>query len=206
MTGDRNYKHICDRLGNVFCPDHKLSLIKEHFSENIDSPRRFDRINNIAKLLRILEKRDCLSTEEISPLKYIARELQDNNIIALIEAYESYDKSPQVPISNERNVKNRVIPQIEVDPIERVYRLICSEIGQKWKDLARALSVPEGQIDDLEHRYLRISDMTREVLLFHREASDERYWKVKLCNGLTVARRNDLRLQIQDLFARHGLM
>ncbi|KAJ8917544.1 hypothetical protein NQ315_005593 [Exocentrus adspersus] len=216
MTRDLTeiYLDIRTRIMETPCPDLKLQEFKLHFRNDMDSERRYDRITNLMSLIRILEKRDVLRPDSLDPFNYLAEQLQRKDIIRFINNPD--DERPVLvqPLTsnighyneNGSTTTSRVLPQIDPDPERRVYDLICADIGKKWKDFARALKIPEGFIDELEdkHRH-RIPEMTREVIVYHRQSCDPRYWRVELCQGLIKARRSDLSLSVEKVFAMHGL-
>lgn len=85
--------------------------------------------------------------------------------------------------------------------MRKIYKLISEEIGAKWKDFARALTIREGSIDELMTRYERVSERVNEILLYHETTCcDKRLWKSKLLEALLEVRRNDLRKEIQLIF------
>lgn len=89
--------------------------------------------------------------------------------------------------------------------MRRIYDLICREIGLNWKEFARNLKISEGYIDQLDYKYrYNISEMVREVITYHKENCDIRYWKCDLVNALEDARRRDLGREVQRLFAMHS--
>lgn len=47
--------------------------------------------------------------------------------------------------------------------------------------------------------------MVREVITYHKENCDPRYWQTKLCNALADARRKDLSRKVQYIFAMHSV-
>lgn len=85
-------------------------------------------------------------------------------------------------------------------PLDRARSLIAESIGQKWQDFARALRVPEGEIDQLAR--LAISPMNRvyQIIDYHqRNCYDSRQFEITLLEALGEARRNDLRLKVQNI-------
>nr|CAI5869637.1 unnamed protein product [Callosobruchus analis] len=99
-----------------------------------------------------------------------------------------------------------VLPEISADPDRHVFEEISSQIGKKWKDFARALGIGEGHIDELQTTYsYRTFEIVMEVLKYHKNSSDERYWKLSLYRALEKARRNDLSKYVKELYARHGM-
>lgn len=68
-----------------------LTILKELFREDINSVRRYERVNTISQLLQVLEIRDVLSEDNVGPLKVIARKLANgNHILSRINEYEEF--------------------------------------------------------------------------------------------------------------------
>ncbi|CAH1117464.1 unnamed protein product [Phaedon cochleariae] len=226
MAAKVEYLEIRNSICSMACPDRYLVQIKYKFHREIDSNRLYDRITTLPYLIRILEKRDVLNIACIDAFRLIAKMLNNKRVDALIEGYgkaKQHVIAPPpaavhrpvlgpIPSENLNNMRvsahhmenNPVIPLLDSDPLVRVKDLICSDIGKKWKDLARAIGVREGEIDLLEERYPRISDRVQEVLRFHEQKNGNSKWK--LCNALDIARRKDLRMEIQEIFEEHNMM
>lgn len=94
------------------------------------------------------------------------------------------------------------MPPVPKSVIQKVNTLIRTEIGSKWKEFARALSVQEGLIDKLESQYRgNIYDMVQEVLKYEEEKylPNMDLWQSRLKNALEEARRKDLSKKIDDI-------
>lgn len=90
--------------------------------------------------------------------------------------------------------------------VDRINNVIQSEIGGKWRELARALSIPEGMIDELEENNTRsIREYTREILLYHKENCGTNFelWRSVLQRALVQARRTDLSERIDRILQLH---
>lgn len=72
-----------------------LSTIKEKYRNHINSPRRYEQIGSIGELLRVLEIRDVLSVNNVEPLKEIANELENSNV--LLEKINEYERNNVAP-------------------------------------------------------------------------------------------------------------
>lgn len=85
---------------------------------------------------------------------------------------------------------------------QRINELVATDIGNKWKDFARALNIKEGKIDELDEKYRSIPDRVYNILQFHRSnprCTNERNYVLSIANALTKARRNDLRKQVEEI-------
>lgn len=88
------------------------------------------------------------------------------------------------------------------DVVNKVHELILSEIGVKWVEFGRALNVKESKLDQLKMKYCNQTEScVKDVLAFHMENVHPREWKFMLVEALTKARRNDLRREVEKLFA-----
>lgn len=68
-----------------------LSSLKELFRDNINSVRRFEQINSIGQLLKVLEIRDLLSEDNVEPLKTIALQVTNSkDVLKKITDYENF--------------------------------------------------------------------------------------------------------------------
>lgn len=66
-----------------------IRAMKDLYQQQINSIRRFEQIETVGQLLKVLEKRDVLSEENILPLKVLAQQLPNNNdILKIIDEYE----------------------------------------------------------------------------------------------------------------------
>lgn len=84
----------------------------------------------------------------------------------------------------------------------RINSIIATEIGRKWKEFARALNVKEGKIDELEVNHSELYGRVIAVLEIHKTQSVlscNRARVSAILNGLTTARRNDLRQKVENI-------
>ncbi|KAG5865702.1 hypothetical protein JTB14_002693 [Gonioctena quinquepunctata] len=202
MDVENEYINIRNTVNRIFCTAEDLDRLKCHFRSAIDSERSLDRINGLSRLIRILEKRDSLNSKNIEPFQTIARFFNRQDLLDWFNNYGALRVSAEIPTQpmplhrfQQNPNEPPVLPSLQRDPVERVIVLICSEIGQKWKDFARSLEVREGPIDELEAKYATISERAREILRFHRQNAGEQMWKMLLYDGLDRARRKDLRIE-----------
>lgn len=85
-------------------------------------------------------------------------------------------------------------------PLDKVRYKIASSIGQKWQDFARALKVPEGIIDQLARSSVTPMERVYRIIEYHQQNSyDRRQFEMKLLEALAEARRNDLRVDVQNI-------
>lgn len=96
MVTEERYLKLRERLTNISCPGNKLNILKEYFKISIDSDRRFDRIRNLQNLIRILEKRDIISPNNIASIRYIAVVLERNEIVQLINFFDAPEQTERI--------------------------------------------------------------------------------------------------------------
>ncbi|RZC33371.1 uncharacterized protein BDFB_010838 [Asbolus verrucosus] len=204
MSSDSTYPTIYNKIANIRCSDVELKNVKFIFESEINSKRRFDAIRSLTDLLRVLEKRDSLNPDKVGPLRVIAKEFQKSSVLHLLDCYNGgHSTNTSYNNNDTRYVYNReefpVLPKIPADPKMRAYRLIATNIGQKWKDFARVLKIPEGHIDDLGSAYNNTAERVYEILRYH-EQNDRLLWRSNLLSALSDARRKDLRDEVQRIF------
>lgn len=66
-----------------------LKKLKDFYHADIDSERKFEKINSIGQLLNILEIRDLVSEDNLGPLKDICWRLKDQELIKRICEFEN---------------------------------------------------------------------------------------------------------------------
>lgn len=89
-----NYSHLKQQIilsaGQSDKHSQILGVLKEYYKDEIDSPRRYENINTIGELMRVLEIRDILSEDNVMPLKEVASRLSNNReLLRKIDIYES---------------------------------------------------------------------------------------------------------------------
>uniref|UniRef100_A0A6P7FJL9 Uncharacterized protein LOC114331028 n=1 Tax=Diabrotica virgifera virgifera TaxID=50390 RepID=A0A6P7FJL9_DIAVI len=198
IANRNNFANFAESINNDFCTIRQLDFLKQCFKDDIDSNRTFSRIHTLQELRNILIKRDC----DLQLLAHKLNQIRPDRPSNIVQP-------EQVPVQNGYIRREPVnvpdipaFPSVPTDPIERIDQLISLEIGHKWKDLARALLIPEGQIDELNR--IPIDEATRRVLRYHRNR--EPMWKTSLVRGLQIARRGDLSLQVQTILERSNLI
>lgn len=90
---------------------------------------------------------------------------------------------------------------------ECIFKLISTEIGVRWKDLARNLNVPEAEIDKLAATdSTQISERVRHVLRYFETncMGNAQFKATTLIRALQLSRRRDLANQVQDALDRIG--
>ncbi|OAD62898.1 Death domain-containing adapter protein BG4, partial [Eufriesea mexicana] len=77
-----------------------LSALKEYYAKYINSNRKLSQIKDLRTLLKILEKRDVLSYNNVDPLLYISIHfLNDLQIESKLRDYKLYLQKIQYPLS-----------------------------------------------------------------------------------------------------------
>jgi hypothetical protein len=143
------------------------------FQSVINSKRRSDYIHNFNDLLTVLEKRGCIGEANVGPFEGIVMLLPNCDILKnTIHNYQCYrnrlrrllvnHESPAPPLHSQNNSadpgrsKNAdAIPSSNTVLPDAALNCVCENIGTNWKDLARNLSMHEGDIDEIEEKYPR---------------------------------------------------
>ncbi|XP_041976676.1 uncharacterized protein LOC121731344 [Aricia agestis] len=204
-------QQIVLRVGKSDGHSHILKVLKDFYSEDIDSKRRYEQIDTLGKLLRVLEIRDVLSEDNVAPLKEICRRLSDNELLFLINEYENSYK--QKLYTSHNAVQSQ--PAFEKEPAEKPVRhlheslsprklkrledTLVQEIGTFWRDLARNLKIRECDIDNIDSNYTSSEEKAREVLELYKTIWDPQKWFYVLCNALEKSRRKDLCKSLQKI-------
>ena len=80
--------------------------------------------------------------------------------------------------------------------------MISTEIGRKWRELARELGIKESQLDDIDESQRDIKSKMRRVLNFSEE-SDGNIFEKRLLDALPACGRKDLGNQIRRILQRN---
>ncbi|XP_014363501.2 fas-associated death domain protein [Papilio machaon] len=194
-----------------------LGVLKEYYKDEIDSPRRYENINTIGELMRVLEIRDILSEDNVMPLKEVASRLSNNReLLRKIHNYES-THVPRGNINqyvidqhcNHSTYKNETIETMNSNPLgtmskrkkERILETITEEIGIFWRDLARNLKIRECVIDEIDLNNKNLSMKAAKLLEAYEHKADPQRWFFVLCEALEKARRKDISRSLQDIMS-----
>ncbi|XP_038210185.1 fas-associated death domain protein [Zerene cesonia] len=194
------------------CEKHNriLNQLKNLYKKDIHSKRRFEQINTIGQLLRILEIREVLSEDNVSPLKEIACLLQSNDLLKSISEYElthvprtymNYYAHHNVSESESIDSipKGHPYGNISARKKARINETIVEEIGTYWRDLARNLKIQENRIDEIDTQKYTLTDKARELLKIYQHKADPQRGFYVLCDALEKARRKDLSKNLQEI-------
>ncbi|KAM3962352.1 fas-associated death domain protein-like [Aphomia sociella] len=199
--------------------DEPLSSLKLFYKEKINSPRRFDQIDTLWKLLSILEIRDVLSKHDVEPLKEIARRTNNSHdLLKMIADYESrnvqyecqnnyyygtdYEPKHMVTYRNEHPGHNITSYNTSggMSPKEqRIYETVKEQIGSYWCVLARKLKIRECHIDEINRTNDDLYVKASKVMELYKRKADPQNWFIILCHALDKAQREDLTETIQDI-------
>ncbi|KAH9629036.1 hypothetical protein HF086_007521 [Spodoptera exigua] len=189
--------------------------MKELFRDHINSVRKFEQINNISQLLKILEIRDVLSEDNVECLKNIAMKLPNSNdVLQKIADYEKihvprenvnyYTVKPQdlkKKESEDSYISTNPLSNMSERKKQRIYDTITQEIGSFWRDLARNLQIREWEIDNIDFQNQTLHDKATKLLKAYELKADTQRWFFVLCEALEKSRRKDLVRSIQDIMA-----
>ncbi|CAL7943329.1 unnamed protein product [Xylocopa violacea] len=99
MKTETEYLSLCEEFLSVaqcHSDESTLSNLKKYYAPCIDSNRKLSQIKDIRALIKVLEKRDALSCDNIEPLLYISNNfLNDCEIQSKLNDYLNYLKNIQ---------------------------------------------------------------------------------------------------------------
>lgn len=86
----------------LFIDSGTLDELKFYYMNNIESKRKLSKVTDLQTLIRLLEKRDIVSYDQIEPLRYISKKfVVDPNLESKLQDYENWVKSmPQLYLCN----------------------------------------------------------------------------------------------------------
>ncbi|EFA04650.1 Fas (TNFRSF6)-associated via death domain [Tribolium castaneum] len=191
---------LCNEIASIRCPSEQLKILKERYQTVINSNRRLENIRSLSELIKVLEKRNYLNSSNTQALSDIASEFKQPEVLHSLRNVQIEDNHVNCNACNSHSPEEYSgFVRIPKSTKDRVYKCIAEGIGQKWTDFARALGIPEGDIDDL-NTVRSTSARAYKILAFHEQNCDRYRWRSKLLEALTDARRKDLRLKVQDIF------
>ncbi|CAK9802127.1 Fas-associated death domain protein [Anthophora quadrimaculata] len=219
---EKEFLHIRSEFLSVarVCIDESiLSVLKKHYEHYIDSNRKLSQIKDIIALLKVLEKRDVLSCNNIEPLVYISNNfLNDPLIQKKLNDYKIYlQNKPYTPLYNmyqdldEDNEASKESSHKHVDQktnysedeiaLQQILLLHISErIGRSWRDTVRYLGLQEYQIDVIQNNHaFDLKEQSYQALKLCISQDKSGNWKLNLIQALEKARRRDLKEFAENL-------
>ncbi|XP_014276468.1 uncharacterized protein [Halyomorpha halys] len=200
-----NYRQIFQLLCDSKLSDENLESIKRKFKDYINSVRRYENINNMEELLKILEKRCVIGYNNIGKLYDIVEEVDDVSKKKigrhLVIQSDWLSKTPKAPINlafyQDKQIHSS-IPEFSL-PFE-VMNYISRNIDRFWKNFARALQIiPEKEIDLIEDHN---GDKTRKCLeVFVHEVKCQRLSNPygTLLSALEIINRRDIKEYVENV-------
>ncbi|XP_067140013.1 uncharacterized protein [Centruroides vittatus] len=186
------YKKIADFIENKIGSSNVQNL-KNDFKHIIDSERVFDTINTFSQLFGILEDRDALNDNDVSPLEHILNKLDRNDDIDIIKrilnvfiklSHMQYkckvckcqtNFNPSCIPNNEdfEACKPASVPEDKFDELQAVINYLCKNLGPDWKKLARALRILEPTIQSIVHDHIRqVEEQAYQMLMLWRTTNE----------------------------------
>ncbi|XP_069684238.1 fas-associated death domain protein [Periplaneta americana] len=203
--------------------DH-LKILLVTFQQVIKSKRRSSYINNFNDLIAILEKRGHIGDHSVEPLKQIVDLIPNQNVSNRIMnnfqafrhrsrnegAYTSSGNtslpfySPDNSIGSAGSRRSNTINNNNALP-EAVVNLVCGDIGTHWRDLARNLSIREGDIDEIEVLHPRqLKERAYECMKRFQKETDPDKAQLKLLHALEKCGRKDIKEGVEELLSRRS--
>ncbi|XP_023716490.1 fas-associated death domain protein [Cryptotermes secundus] len=204
--------------------DKHLKNFISTFQPIINSKRRSSYVNNFNDLITILEKRGHVGETDIAPYQEIINLLPNpdilNEIMSDFQVHRSRNRiqglymnhGPTAPFYSQNNSSgsgrsrrsdsftnnNSVLPEAVLDRV-------CKDIGTHWRDLARNLSIREGEIDDIEVQYPRnLKERAYECMKRFINETDPYKVRQKLLRALDECGRRDLREDVEEILNRRA--
>lgn len=169
-----------------------LEELKNMFSDEIGSKRRYDRISNVEELIDCLERADELAEDNVVALRRMC-----GNHPSLARALDEYTPPEKVSDTLNRYQEMRLAEelqqQLRIAPVQlhppsapaavatpppsqnytspaaytqqkraAVFKKISEELGRFWRRLGRAAEIGEGAMDEIEQRYP--NDLKSQIL------------------------------------------
>lgn len=83
IVSEEDYMFLCDVVLNI---DHNITFnnleaLKEHYKHLINSSRRLENIGTLRDLVKVLEKRGCISPKNITILYEIAAKFNQSHLL-----------------------------------------------------------------------------------------------------------------------------
>ncbi|XP_047514316.1 uncharacterized protein LOC125055774 [Pieris napi] len=218
MTLLSSYTHLKQQVvynvGSSDIQGNLLNQLKEFYRDDIDSTRRLEQIKTIGQLLRVLEIRDVLSENNVTPLKEIARRIKNNELLKKISEYEqSHDHREHLNFYAAENTQSSsyyketetALPSghpygnITLRKKNRINETIVEQIGTSWRDLGRNLKLQEHRIDEIDKQQNSLKDKAYEILHVYEDRADPQRGFLVLCHALEKSRRKDLCRKLQEI-------
>ncbi|XP_022253423.1 uncharacterized protein LOC106469253 isoform X2 [Limulus polyphemus] len=152
------YENLKSRvLKNIelICVDDK---IRNDFREESESWRDLKKVTSMKELIQLLEDRDVLTEWNVAIFEKLVKLLGNKESVDLIKAYKKLELSDTTPQCSVCHCKIQITP-VQLDPVlysasdsdemESAMLYISRNYGCRWKHLARALKVREGDIDNI---------------------------------------------------------
>ncbi|CAK9832403.1 Fas-associated death domain protein [Anthophora retusa] len=195
-----------------------LSVLKKYYEQYIDSNRKLSQIKDIVALLKVLEKRDVLSCNNIEPLLYISNNFLNNPIIQkklndykiylqnkpytpLYNMYQDSDDSEASKELSHKHIYQQTNYSEDEIALQQILLLHISErIGRSWRDTVRYLGLQEYQIDVIQNNHaFDLKEQSYQALKLCISQDKSGNWKLNLIQALEKARRRDLKEFAENL-------
>jgi len=163
--------------------EQEVKNVVKHFETVISSNRVCSHIKTLEGLIKILEARGVLKPSDVIALEKVAELLQRPAGLKRIQEYLniqpnlknswSYMLSPQPLLEKSHS------PTATNPVADKIFSVISEKIGSSWRLFARALSIRESELDQIDRQNPKDSESaTKEVLeLFRRKNPNEDHIK-----------------------------
>nr|XP_033331695.1 fas-associated death domain protein [Megalopta genalis] len=232
MTIESKYHHLCAEFVSVaqlHVDDKIFDAIKDYYKTYINSKRKLSQIKDLNALMKILEKRDTLSYDNIEPLVDISNNfLKESHIHTLIKDYKSYLENTEYSkfcgmYKDENEHESKPTQKTQVPTTQEKHQISESNTSsQKYSKNLRSYSAQEETLQEMvllqisekigrswrdTVRYLGVPEYQVDIIQnkypFDIKEQSYKYciddWKLKLIHALEKARRRDLKELVEKL-------
>lgn len=177
-------KFIEDKIGSS-----DVQNLKHDFKYVISSERTLSNIYKLSQLLEILEDRDAINNNDLSPLQHILEKFNQNNpdIIMIKKLISLYLILSQLSYKcktcncNTQFILPEVISSASTneeypsDELQSVIIYLSKNLGpDDWKRLARAFKIKESKIKSIiEENHKNVEEQIIQMLMFWRNSYEE---------------------------------
>ncbi|KDR11191.1 fas-associated death domain protein [Zootermopsis nevadensis] len=202
-----------------------LKILIDKFQPIINSKRLSSYVNNFNDLITILEKRSYVGEHNVGPFTEIVQLLPNADILSeMLSNFQTNNNrnriqgmhmnnngSTEPPFYSSSNSSgsrsrsadiffsnNSVLQKAALDHI-------CKDIGTQWRELARNLSIREGEIDDIEVQYPRnLKERAYECMKRFIQETEPYKVQQKLLYALDKCGRRDLKEDVEEILNRRA--
>lgn len=219
-----DYLVLRNDLVNIAVTQTQLNKLISEFHSEINSKRRSSYINSCEELIKVLEKRGYLESNFQNFARRLSVLIPEINTYEMMTRYQPGPRFPGVnhcggsrlPAYSRQHSYGSVRSEFgssetNTGTIQEIHNVlpqaainrIVKDIGTNWKDLARELSIREGEIDEIECKHAgKLKEKARACLKIFIEETAPYKIQPKLLEALNNCGRRDLKESVQEILSR----